>query len=292
MSMTGSDGQAILNVFDKLAERYDQYAVLQREIGSRLLERLDFRRHEPAMILDLGCATGDSSRALVEQFPGANVCALDGSTAMLARLEPDHGNGLSGLCADMHALPLAPDSVDLVFSNLAISWGRDLQAIFTGLRRVMKPGALLVFTCFGPDTLYELKSARQKAGGRPLVPAFPDMHDVGDELVRAGFREPVMDADRLTLEYPDLPVLLVELEATGITAIGGENWRDAIDASGTEQLSEAYARSQSDDRFPAVFEITYGTAFAPEEGQPVKTAEGDVATFSVDSLRAKSTRKT
>ena len=118
------------------------------------------------------------------------------------------------------------------------------------------------------------------------------MHDVGDELVRAGFREPVMDADRLTLEYPDLPALLVELEATGITVIGGENWRDAIGASGTDQLSEAYARSQSGDRFPAVFEITYGTAFAPEEGQPVKTTEGDVATFSVDSLRVKSIRKT
>ena len=290
--MTGPEGQPILNVFDQLAERYDQYAVLQREIGSRLLERLDFRRHEPGVILDLGCATGDSSRALARQFPGANVCALDGSTAMLAKLKPGHGNGLSGLCADMHMLPLASDSVDLVFSNLTLSWGRDMQAIFTGMRRVMKPGATLVFTCFGPDTLYELKRAWQKMGGHPPVPAFPDMHDVGDELVRAGFREPVMDADHLTLEFPGLHALLAEMEATGITLIGGENWHRAMCENGSDQLSEAYARSQNGNRFPIVFEIIYGTAFAPEEGQPVKTSEGDVATFSVDSLRMKSTRKT
>ena len=122
--------------------------------------------------------------------------------------------------------------------------------------------------------------------------AFPEKRNPARKLVRAGFHEPVMDADRLTLEYPDLPALLRELEATGITVIGSGNWHNAIGTSEADRLSEAYARSQSGDRFPAVFEITYGTAFAPEEGQPVKTAEGDVATFSVDSLRVKSTRKT
>lgn len=290
--MTEQEKQAVSHFFDPLAEHYDEYAVLQREIGSRLLERLDFRRSEPALILDLGCATGDSGRILARQFPDARVCALDFSPAMLARLNPGGDGGLTGLCADMHALPLAPDSVDLVFSNLALSWGRDVQAIFTGLRRIMKPGAILVFTCFGPDTLHELKTAWRETGGHPPIPAFPDMHDVGDELVRAGFREPVMDADRLTLEYPDLPALLAELEATGITVIGGEDWSEAINASGPDQLSKAYTRSRDGNRFPAVFEIIFGTAFAPEEGQPVKTTEGDVATFSVDSLRIKSTRKT
>lgn len=290
--MTEQEGQAVSRFFDRVAEHYDQYAVLQREIGSRLLERLDFRRFEPGVILDLGCATGEASRILAGQFPDARVCALDCSPAMLAELKPVDGDNLSRLCADMHALPLAPDSVDLVFSNLALSWGRDVQAIFTGLRRIMKPGAILVFTCFGPDTLYELKNAWRKTGGHPPVPVFPDMHDVGDELVRAGFREPVMDADRLTLEYPNLPALLMELEATGITVIGGENWHEAISATGPDPLSEVYARSQNGNRFPAVFEIIYGTAFAPEEGQPVKTTEGDVATFSVDSLRVKSTRRT
>jgi malonyl-CoA O-methyltransferase len=289
--MTALEEKAVPDIFGQLAEHYDQYAVLQREIGLRLLERLDFRRYEPGVILDLGCATGIASRSLVGQFPEARVLALDCSPAMLARANPGGEGGLSGLCADMHTLPLAPDSVDLVFSNLAISWGRDVQAIFTGLRRVMKPGAILVFTCFGPDTLFELKRACKKAGGHSTIPDFPDMHDVGDELVRAGFREPVMDVDRLTLEYPDLAALLIEMEATGITAIGGENWCETLDTSRAGQLSEIYARPQGNDRFPAVFEIIYGTTFAPEEGQPVKTPEGDVATFSVDSLRVKSTRK-
>jgi len=271
--------------FDEAADRYDQYAVLQREIGSRLFERVDFRRYEPAVVLDLGCATATASRSLAGQFPEASVIALDWSIAMLKQ---GRASGLSGLCADMHTLPLAPASVDLVFSNLAISWGRDVPAVFTELRRVMKPRAMLVFTCFGPGTLFELRAACRKLSPPSIMYNFPDMHNVGDELIRTGFREPVMDAEHLVLEYPDVHSLLHELGATGVSIIGGGNLHDMGGSAGSMNLAEAYEPFQNGNRIPAKFEVIYGTAFAPDEGQPVKTAEGDVATFSVKALRSKS----
>ncbi len=290
MSKAFKGRKAIRHFFEQAADNYEQYAVLQREIGSRLLERIEFRRYEPSVVLDLGCATGIASRSLAGQFPNAGVIALDWSEAMLASAEPGNGGALD-LCADMHRLPFASASVDLVFSNLAISWGWDVPAIFAELRRVMRPGSMLVFTCFGPDTLFELNSACQQLRKSSPVQNFPDMHDVGDELVRAGFREPVMDAERLVLEYPDVPSLLQELEATGISIIAGEGLQDVIQGAESEKLADAYEPFRTMGRYPVNFEVIYGTAFAPEEGQPVKTPEGDVATFSVDALRAKSRGK-
>lgn len=277
--------------FDQAATDYEQYAVLQREITSRLLERVDFRRLEPSLLVDLGCATGAASSALAGQFQDADIISLDWSIGMLSASGQGAGANTHKLCADMHLLPLATGSADLVFSNLAISWGRDVPAVFVELRRVMKPGAMLVFTCFGPDTLMELAGAWQEAHAHSPVPGFPDLHDVGDELVRAGFREPVMDAERLVLEYPDVPSLLRELRATGIGVIGDGALHTAIDSLNMKELSEAYRSFCNGDRYPVSFEIIYGTAFAPEEGQPVKTPEGDVATFSVDALRARPRKK-
>lgn len=288
MSMTQQKQKKARQFFQQAAEGYGQHAVLQREIGSRLLERTGFRRIEPAVVLDLGCAAGTTSQSLAGQFPNARIIAMDWSLAMLAKTG---ANDTHGLCADMHQLPFAPGSVDLVFSNLAISWGWDVPGIFAGLRRVMRPGAMLVFTCFGPDTLTELSGAWRQLSRAPTAQQFPDMHDVGDELVRAGFREPVMDTEHLVLEYPDLQSLLRELWATGVGIIAGEGLQDVIGGAGPEQFAGAYEHFRRESRCPVTFEIIYGTAFAPEEGQPVKTPEGDVATFSVAALRSKSRKK-
>ncbi len=292
MSLTQLDKDAIRSSFDRAASSYDHYAVLQREIESRLLERIEFQRHEPAMILDLGCGTGSASRTLAKQFPQASVIALDWAPAMLAQAgeglaENSHG-GLNRLCADMHAMPLAARSTDLIFSSLALQWSYDIPAVFREFRRIMKPDAMLVFTCFGPDTLHELKQAWRAVDDLPHVNDYPDMHDIGDELLAAGFREPVMDAERLTLEYPDVMSLMRELKGIGAHNVASKRAHGLTGKTRLKTMLEAYEPFRRGDRYPASYEIIYGTAFAPAEGQPVKTAEGDVATFSIDALRSRS----
>lgn len=290
MSLTTLDIDAIRQSFDRAASSYDQHAVLQREIESRLLERVEFKRREPGVILDLGCGTGSASRSLATQFQQANVIALDWAPAMLAKVGKGTGSigGVSRLCADMHAIPLAARSVDLVFSSLALQWSYDLPAIFREFRRIMKPDAMLIFTCFGPDTLFELKQAWRAVDDLPHVNDYPDMHDIGDELLAAGFREPVMDAERLTLEYPDVMSLMRELKGIGAHNVASKRLHGLTGKTRLQGMLKAYEQYRRDDRYPASYEVIYGTAFAPAEGQPMKTPEGDVATFSIDALRSRS----
>jgi len=293
MSLTTLDINAIRRSFDRAAASYDQHAVLQREIESRLLERVEFQRREPDVILDLGCGTGSASRALAGHYSQAQVIALDWAPAMLARVGSGSATstGVNRLCADMHALPLAARSTDLVFSNLALQWSYDLPAIFREFRRIMKPDAMLIFSCFGPDTLFELKQAWRAVDDLPHVNDYPDMHDIGDELLAAGFREPVMDAERLTLEYPDVMSLMRELKGIGAHNVASGRLHGLTGKSHLQGMLKAYEQFRHGDRYPASYEVIYGTAFAPAEGQPVKTPEGDVATFSIDALRSRSRQR-
>jgi malonyl-CoA O-methyltransferase len=188
----------------------------------------------------------------------------------------------------MHALPLAARSADLVFSSLALQWSYDLPAVFREFRRIMQTDAMLVFTCFGPDTLKELKQAWRAVDDLPHVNDYPDMHDIGDELQAAGFRDPVMDTERLTLEYPDVLSLMRELKGIGAHNVASHRLHGLTGKSRLQGMLQAYEAFRRDGRYPASYEIVYGTAFAPREGQPMKTPGGDVATFSVDALRTRS----
>jgi malonyl-CoA O-methyltransferase len=298
MSLTPLDKEAIRRSFERAASAYDQYAVLQREVESRLLERIEFRRFDPDVILDLGCGTGSGSRSLAKRFEQARVIALDWAPAMLKqsikRAGPDPGAAAKvfSLCADMHRLPLAARSVDMVFSSLTLQWSYDLPAVFQEFRRIMKPDAMLVFTCFGPDTLHELRQAWRVVDDLPHVNEFPDMHNIGDELLITGYREPVMDAERLTLEYPDVMSLMRELKGIGAHNVASKRQQGLTGKSGLQAMLKSYEQFRRGDRYPATYEVTYGTAFAPADGQPMKTSEGDVATFSVEALRTRSRKRT
>jgi len=289
MSLTPLDIDAIRQSFERAAPVYDEHAFLQREVESRLLERVEFFRQEPGLILDLGCGTGVASRALKTRFEKAEVIALDWSFAMLGEGEKaarkTAASAPLSVCANMHALPLAARSVDLVFSSLALQWSYNLPEVFREFRRIMKPGAMLVFTSFGPDTLFELKQSWRAADEHPHVNDYPDMHDIGDELLATGFAEPVMDAERLILQYSDVMSLMRELKGIGAHNVASQRLHTLTGKKRLETMLKAYEAFQQDGRYPASYEIIYGTAFAPGQGQPVRTADGDVATFSVDDLR-------
>ena len=204
---------SVRRAFDRAAAGYDRHAALQQEVERRLLERVDYFELSPAAVLDLGCGTGSGSQALSQRFPEAQVVGLDLSPGMLARLQVR--NGPQPLCADFLRLPLTERCFDLAFSNLALPWCMDLSRALLETRRVLRPGGLFLFTTFGPGTLAELREAWARADALPHVNDFADMHDIGDLLVAAGFRDPVMDVERLVLEYRDILQLMRELKATG-----------------------------------------------------------------------------
>jgi len=277
------DKQIIRETFDRAAEHYDQHAALEQEVCRRLLERLEFHRQLPQRILDLGCGTGGASSALKRKFRQAQVIGLDVSTAMLKRLRKRSSllRPLRGVCGDIARLPFASQSTDLLFSNLASHWSGDPTALFDEFRRVLRPGGMLLFATLGPGTLRELREAWAEVDGSVTFSPLPDLMEIGDALVALGFQEPVMDMERITVHYPSLEALARELECTGISLLvqGWAQWR-----AEQGRLEGALASRLVKGGYPVSYEVLYGTAFGPPEGQPRRGREGDVATFSVDSL--------
>lgn len=270
------DKRRARRAFEQAAPAYDEAAVLQREIASRMLERLDYVRLEPETILDLGAGTGYAFDALQRRYRKARVIALDFALPML-RIARRRGSLLRRprcLCADAESLPLAGGSVDLVVSNATLQWCNDLEATFRDLARVLRPGGLLMFTTFGPDTLRELREAWAVADGHSHVSPFPDMHDVGDALVRAGFADPVMDAERLTVTYGEVRGLMADLKVLGTRNATLQRPRGLTGKARMRVMEQAYEAHRVEGRLPATYEVVHGHAWAPVQ-RP--TPDGGVA---------------
>ena len=260
--------------FDRAADRYDIAAVLQREVCDRILERLDYIKLVPQHILDIGCGTGYGSTKLLARYANANVAGIDIAPAMLRHaglrnVTPGAIRRLLGaavryrrVCADAEALPLAADCAELVFSNLTLQWC-DASRFFSEAERVLAPGGLLMFSTFGPDTLRELRKVFGTLDERPHVNPFLDMHDVGDMLVHAGFGDPVMDMEIITLTYADLKSLMVELKSIGAHNVMPGRRSGLMGKDAWHRLVTAYEQFRKDNRLPATYEVVYGHAWKP-----------------------------
>jgi malonyl-CoA O-methyltransferase len=275
------DKRSVRASFARAADTYDHAAVLQREIADRLLDRLEVMRLVPQRLLDVGCGTGYDLRKLARRYPRARLLGLDIAEPMLQRARRGIGawNRARGRCAfacgDAERLPVATAAVDLLLSNLSLQWC-DPPAAFTEARRVLRPGGLYLFTTFGPDTLRELRAAWQAVDPLPHVHGFLDMHDLGDMLMAAGFADPVMEAECLTLLYPDVLGVLHDLKGLGAHNLATRRARGLTGKSRFARFRAAYEAQARAGKIPATFEVVYGHAWVPQKGAESRGAgEGD-----------------
>ncbi len=287
------DPRAVRRAFGRAAATYDAAAALQREVGARMAARLDYVKIAPALILDAGCGTGEGVGEFAARYQQARVVALDVALPMVqaARERARVARSLlqrllSGkltllrrrdeaspffLCGDMNALPLRGVAFDLIWSNLALQWVNDVPRALAEMRRVLKVGGLVSFTTFGPDTLKEIRMAFAQADGFTHTNRFLDMHDIGDMLVRAGFADPVMDMEQLTLTYADASSLMRDLRQLGATNAPRGRPRGLMGRGRWRRATAAFEALRRDGRIPATFEVIYGHAW---KGAPKRTAEG------------------
>jgi malonyl-CoA O-methyltransferase len=264
--------------FERAAATFDASAVLQREVGRRLFEHLDPIRIEPRRIVDLGCGTGDAFAAMGQRFPRAELLGVDFSTAMLARARARSGwwrrafgpSSARLVCADAERIPLAHGTVDLLFSNLALQWCRP-ELVFAEAARILPTGGLLMFSTLGPDTLKELRAAFAEVDGGAHVHGFVDMHDLGDALVHAGFADPVMEMEVLTLEYAQVEDLARDLKATGAHNTLPDRGRGLTTPRRWKRMAARYESRRRGDALPATYEIVYGHAW---KAAPRRAADG------------------
>lgn len=267
-----------------------------REVAGRMAERLEYIKIDPARALDAGSGKGDDLARLRKRFPQAEWHALDfaasrlqasraverASLSFFERLGRDLNLGRirrktaspHWICADFAQLPLAPRSLELIWSNLALHWHDQPHTVFPEWARVLKTGGLVLFSAFGPDTLKEVSNAFAAIQGdvaAPSVHPFTDMHDYGDMLVAAGFTTPVMDMERLTLTYADPAGLWRDVRALGGNTLTLRR-RGLLGRRAYERLSRALdMQRDADGRYRLSFEIIYGHAW---KGEPRTTADG------------------
>jgi malonyl-CoA O-methyltransferase len=275
----------VRRAFERAAGTYDNAAVLQREVGQRMAERLGIVRLDPEAILDAGCGTGEALGELHARYPRARLVGLDLAYPMLqaarrrdltarADTRPLVRRLLGAfaaearrpalVCADVCRLPIAARSVDLVWSNLTLQWIDELPLALAEFHRVLNVGGLFMFTTFGPDTLSELRRAFAAADASAHVNRFLDMHDVGDMLVHAGFADPVMDMEMITMTYADAGALMRDLKAIGAQNARADRRRGLTGRHKWQRMLAALEEFRRDGRLPASFEIIYGHAWKPE----------------------------
>ncbi len=264
--------ETVRRQFNQRARRVLAHDFLLQEIGERLFARLDLMKLDPQRVADIGCGSGASRERFARRYPQAEWLGLDLSEAMLgsaapagmrAKLQCWFGRSPLRVCAEGGALPLADASVDLVHSNLMANWHPEPHRLFPEWKRVLRSDGLLLFSCFGPDTLKELRAAMLEVEPRCRPMSFVDMHDFGDMMVAAGFATPVMDVETIRLTYASARELVAEVRGLGANP-RDDRIAGLISGPRARRLYEALeARRDSDGRIGLSFEVAYGHAWKP-----------------------------
>ncbi|MGH8290496.1 MAG: malonyl-ACP O-methyltransferase BioC [Steroidobacteraceae bacterium] len=268
MSRRGSDvfrldRQRARAAFDRASRSYEAAAVLQSRVAEELLGRLEAFDFSPRALLDLGAGTGRVTAELKRRYRRSKVIALDLAPGMLREAARHQRvfRRFERVCADAARLPLLSASIDIVFSNLMLQWCDPLDEVLAEVRRVLKPQGFFAFSTFGPDTLQELRSAWAEADSYNHVNRFLDVRDVGDALLHAGLKEPVLDVDRTQLTYDDGISVMRDLKSLGARNATAGRPRALLGRTRLQRVLSAYESFRKDGRLPATYEVIYGAAW-------------------------------
>jgi malonyl-CoA O-methyltransferase len=281
------DAESVRRRFDRAAASFEGADFVHRHAAAGLLERLEPMRLEPERILDVGAAIGAGSRELARRYRKSRVLSLDLSFAMLAqaRRRRSRFSRIRELQADAAHLPLAAGSIDLVFANLFLPWCSDPPGFFREVRRVLRKEGLFAFSTLGPDTLSELRDAWADADGDEHVNPFPDMHDVGDALLRAGLADPVLDVDWLEVSWRDSASLFRDLTAAGARNSLARRRRTLTGKQRFAAMRERLERRLAGAALPLRFELVFGHAWGTGPAAPPGEYRLDVAAIGRRSAR-------
>lgn len=262
---------------------------LHAEVARRMAQRLEFIKRKPERIIDwwaflgaggelLSAAYPDAERVLVE--PDERHARRSREAVRAAWWSPRRWLGTEPAVRLESEDPGPP--AQLLWSNMALHAAQDPPALLARWQRCVAADGFVMFSCFGPDTVRELREIYARLGWPPPTIDFVDMHDLGDMLVQAGFADPVMDQETLTLSWETPAALLEELRSLGGNAsperfagLRTRRWRDRLER-------ELCDLAQPDGRLALRFEIAYGHAF---KALP-RMRPGEATTVSLDDMRA------
>ena len=256
---TGSalpDKRRVAASFSRAAASYDAVAELQRAVGHDLLECLPDGL-QPDRWLDLGCGTGYFSRRLAQCFPQAQGLALDLAEGMLRHAAPQ-GGAAAFIAADAECLPLRAESIDLIFSSLALQWCEDFPAVLDEARRVLRPGGLFAFSSLCTGTLQELRDSWQAVDGFAHVNRFRTRDTYRRLCADSGLRQLELSVRPRVLHFAELRQLTHELKALGAHNLNPGRPDGLTGPARIRALIAAYERFRTPSGLPATYQVVYG----------------------------------
>ncbi|MBO0739942.1 MAG: methyltransferase domain-containing protein [Hyphomicrobiaceae bacterium] len=280
------DRDLLMRRRDRVAAGAGLHDFLLARVADDLIERLGAVQRRFPVAVELGAYHGLLGRRL-RQVPGIGLVVQTEPAWRL--LEQCDGVRVQ---ANEEALPFRDQSLDLVTSGLSLQFVNDLPGTFVQIRRALKPDGLFLAALLGGRTLSELRNALLAAeeeiegGASPRVAPFAELQDFGALLQRANFALPVVDADTLTVTYPDALALMRELRGMGATNALKARRRRPLRRATLGRASSLYQErfGLSNGRVPATFEIITLTAWAPHENQQRPLAPGTATHRLADAL--------
>ena len=261
---------------------------LHGEIARRLVERLAQIRAEPRRIVEWWSAIGGGDAELRAAYPRAERVAVEADAGWAARRRAAERRPWWSI-ASPRSLVLEESAGDaeigraqLVWANMALHLVVDPPALFGRWHALLEVEGIVVFSCLGPGTLRELRELYAVAGWPTPTPGYIDMHDLGDMLIDAGFADPVLDQETITLRWQSAAALLAELRQLGGNTAPDRHpglrtraWRERL-------LARLNERADSDGGISLSIEVAYGHGFKPP---PRLRADAPVA-VSLEEMRA------
>ena len=274
------DAQHVKRQFDRRGDLSDA-EFLYGEVAARMLERLKLIRLTPEVVLDAGCGNGRRFALLKQRYPDAHLIGVDQSQHLLSQAQSSLQSTANQtapwwkrlltskethrptelVAADLASTNISPESIDLIWSNLAIHWHPAPHDVLREWSRLLRPDGLAFFTCWGPGTAQELRQALVRADLTTQTLPLVDMHDLGDLMVEQGFADPVMDQETLTLTYDHAEALLADARALGgnpnparKASLASRQWRKRL-------LHALEAGRAPDGKLRLTLEVAYGHAW-------------------------------
>lgn len=262
---------------------------LHAEVARRMAEKLQVILHRPELVIDWWSGLGAGAALLAQAYPKARRVLVEPDATWAARsreqaqrpwwsTERWTGAPVEVVTADA----AIPPGAGLVWANMMLHAVVDPTALIAQWQQLLRADGFVMFSCLGPGTLRELRTLYERLGWPAPTPGFVDMHDFGDMLVHAGFADPVMDQETLTLRWSSPRALLAELRAMGgntapdrAAGLRTPRWRDRLER-------ELESLAAPDGTLGLSFEVAYGHAF---KAAP-RLRAGEATTVSLDDMRA------
>ncbi|MGI9309421.1 MAG: methyltransferase domain-containing protein [Gammaproteobacteria bacterium] len=280
--MSPLNNKRVRQAFARAAAGFSAADFFHREIRERLLERLDWVKLDPEVVLDLGAGNFESAADLQLRYPKALLVGLDISEAMLRAADQSGG---APLAANAEHVPLKDQSAELVISNLLLHWAAHPERAIAESSRVLKISGLFSFTMLGPGSFNELRSAWAEVDDYQHVHDFEDMHNIGDALIKSGLQDPVMDSEVLTVTYANLDKLVRDLRGIGGTNHAAGARPGLTTRRAWEVMGAALDRFRNaEGRIEITLEIVYGHAWKLHAERGISSEEG-VVNFPLERLR-------